>query len=276
MKKHLFHIIPVFLASAIAVTAVEDLLVFEIGNLESDPAGSFAPITAQNVTGFDLTRGGRAEHNDAFSDPALNVDGLFGAGSWSRTSERDPSTYFEFGVAPAAGFSLELDTLTFALFEEHFVNEVENEVRTFIGPLIWDIAYSLDGFATDGTLLATVQTPEMTEELEVGQGRYNQQVFQLSLAGIDVPEGETLSFRFYGYDRPDEGWVTSYGGFSNKSDGDPGPFSSAEEVHDSIWVGDGSDIILTGTAIPEPSHVAVAIAGLALFVTVLVRRRRKQ
>ncbi len=273
--KYLSTTVAFLIASAVAGTSQETLLEFDIGNLEFDPPGSLAPsFTAPNMSGGDLSRQG-VDHDPFFGDGEENVaadsDGLYGAGEWPADSSADAEKYFEFSLTPDENFSLTVDSLQLGLFTENTqdVDPDDGSINEFLGPRLWDVSYSLDGFTTVGTVLDTLETP-LPEDVPAGESRWAQYTFTLTDLAIVGTLGQTITFRVAGYDRPEGSDSRSYGGFSNATGDAPSlGFPSS-------WEGQGANITASGTVIPEPSQVAASIAGLAFLVTVLVRRLRRK
>ena len=203
---------------------------------------------ASPIAYWDIANG-IGTHADGFAmDDSLSVSGLDVTGAtalnpswgyssslcarnWSEDMAIDEDSYYEFSVTPDEGMGMDFDTLTLALARGHYGGNH--------GAQMWDLRTSVDGFSS--TLLSYDLTDSSWDE-------------QILFADSDISslgtQYDTVTFRLYGYD---DGGSTDYSGLANWS-------------KDSTLTGTGSNVVIGGSVVPEPTALAMLlpVAALAL------------
>ena len=112
----------------------------------------------------------------------------------------DPDDYFEWTITPLPGYSVTYQQFQIPMGILYVVDRTTPGAPRSTGPKTWDLYYSLDGFATPGTLLIggdpfpfsiqgiPGQSVGASEEVHIGG----------SIAAVGTQSG-TVTFRFYGY-----------------------------------------------------------------------------
>lgn len=147
-------------------------------NLTTDGTAS---TVATNVIAGDFTRG------NSIGSISYGSSGCKARG-WTVDDEINAVDYYEICLGPDAGYNLEVNGLNFS------ESRTENGIREF------EVQWSLDNFTT-ATTITTISVPDDENERSVS----------LSSLGIDVCDGETLCFRFFGYEAEEEAGFWSFG-----------------------------------------------------------------
>ena len=171
-------------------------------NLTTD--GSVSSV-ASNVSADDFTRG------NGIGAISFGSAGAKARG-WTTNMDLDGADYFQICLSPDSGYNLDVDGLNFS------------ESRTEDGIREFEVQWSLDNFSTS-TTIATISVPDDENERTVS----------LTSLGIDVCDGETLCFRWYGY--------------------------KAEEELD-FWSFGDTDLTVTGTVVTPCTPPTVQASGL--------------
>jgi hypothetical protein len=131
--------------------------------VDGSPSNVAANVTAGNFTGG----GGIGGLN-------FGANGVY-ANGWS-TGAQDANDYFQITLDPNVGYKLNITDINFG------------ERRSLTGIRDYQVEWSIDGFATS-TVVSTVNVPDDDTERGGSVGGLD----------IDVPDGDTLTIRFFGY-----------------------------------------------------------------------------
>jgi hypothetical protein len=158
---------------------------------------------------------------------------IVAASDWGTSAVApDLTRYFTFSVAADAGFSIVYQTLTLSLFRGVFITH---------GAEQWQLRSSVDGFAA------------AVASFDLSASAPDEQVL---FSGVDISsvgtQTGTVEFRLYGYDYTN---LTDNSGLGNNG----------------ALPGTGSDVILGGLVVPEPSTGALVLVGLGALA--VIRRR---
>lgn len=182
---------------------------------------------ATNVTATDIAPSGAVT---AWSSTAQ--DGFIAASGWPAAAP-DPARYYEWTVSAAAGFAIDYQSITLALFRG--IQGADH------GAEQWDLHASTDAFAASDIALQT---------LDISASAADEQMLfsALDISALGSQAG-TVTFRLYGYD------YTAPGDFSGLG-------------NDSGWLigGTGANPLIDGnivTVVPEPGTALLVMLGLA-------------
>jgi hypothetical protein len=216
------------------------LLGFDLAGLTGTETTAASTFQATGVNASTLTRGAGVS---ASIQGQANTD-IFNASWFGATSVANAVTnnqYFQWTFSATSTASL--SSLNYSVYAQNNGNNPQN----FSG----DVQYSLDGFATTGVDLGgfTGVTPQSGTNNYLGNPESNNLSSVLALQNIAA--GQTVTFRFYGYNGA---------GFTDQGFGRASP----------------NDLNLSGTlsAVPEPSTWAMMLGGLGILVWFQRRARR--
>lgn len=171
---------------------------------------------------------------------ASPIQGGFGAAGWTKAAAPDQRQFFEFTIAPDAGWSLNLHSLTVT------------EKRIGSGAREWSVRSSLDGFAQD---LARFQTTPS----EGAAGMPSVVALGSEFVGLK----QAVTFRLFGFSAPADrirviaGWPISL---------------RVPAAANGSWFLD--NLAVQGSVVPEPAALGWVV-GLGLAGFAVLRRRRR-
>ncbi|MFM9995243.1 MAG: hypothetical protein ACKVU4_05520 [Phycisphaerales bacterium] len=111
------------------------------------------------------------------------------------SSAFNPDDYFEFTIDPDPGYSITYQSVRMPMGQQYTIAPVGQRSS---GPKTWQLRYSLDGFATPGTILQTLNPFAMSFTTPVGAAASEEAwpVFNLAALGT---RSAPVTFRLYGY-----------------------------------------------------------------------------
>lgn len=107
----------------------------------------------------------------------------------------NPDDYFEFAVTAASGYEITYQTLRVPMGIQYIIAP---PAQRSSGPKTWQLWYSLDSFATPGTVVQTLNPFALGFSSPVGAGASEEAWPLFNVAPVGTRAG-TVTFRLYGY-----------------------------------------------------------------------------
>ena len=234
--------IAVILAIAAMASIVRADLILEYDIASADGEKALVKSVADNLSASELTASGVTTRR-----PNQGYTGMVSAKDWATALTPDLSRYFEFTVAADLGYSVDYQSISFALFRGY-------QNGNNYGPESWALHGSTDAFISSDIFLFS---------LDISATGSDEQITFLDqdISALGT-QPSSVTFRLYGYDA---GHTNAYGGLGND---------------DGTWLGGtGSNVLLSGSIVdvnpvPEPITILVLALGAAVYLLCSTPKRR--